>query len=173
MKRISFWIAPVLMMTLLMMTPTSAFATSKTYHLKGWFADAPSVAQGERELASAGAAKVCPSYGSWTDSFEPFTYTHTNYVFWQDYSASNVSFSVTCTFESVTHNFSGAWFADEASIQDGENAIENDLRKSVCGGGNHKVTNMHFNRYTYIRTDYVFWQDYSATGISGSFTCDE
>ena len=177
MKRISISIAPVLMMallmTVLMMTATSAFATSKTYHLKGWFADAPTLAQGEHDLASAGAAKVCPSYGSWTDSFEPFTYIHTNYVFWQDYSATNVSFSVTCTFESVTHTFSGAWFADEGSIQDGENAIENDLRQSVCGGGNHKVTNMHFNRYTYIHTDYIFWQDYSATGISGSFTCDE
>ena len=91
MKRISIWIALVLMMT-----ATSAFATSKTYNFNGWFADEPSVAQGEWDLASPQAARVCPSYGSWTDSFQPFTYTHTNFVFWQDYSASSISGSFTC-----------------------------------------------------------------------------
>ena len=168
MKHISMWIALVLMMT-----ATSAFATSKTYNFNGWFADEPSVAQGEYDLASAQAARVCPSYGSWTDSFQPFTYTHTNFVFWQDYSASSVNFSVTCTWESVKRTFSGAWFADEGSVQDGENAIQNDLWQSVCGGGNHQLTNMHFNPFTYTHTDFVFWQDYSASGIIGSFTCDE
>ena len=168
MKRISIWIALVLMMT-----ATSAFATSKTYNFNGWFADEPSVAQGEWDLASGQAAKVCPSYGSWTDSFQPFTYTHTNFVFWQDYSASNVNFSVTCTWESVNYTFSGAWFADEGSVQDGENAIQNHYWQNTCGGGNHQLTNMHFNSFTYTHTNFVFWQDYSASSISGSFTCDE
>jgi hypothetical protein len=168
MKRISIWIALVLMMT-----ATSAFATSKTYNFNGWFADEPSVAQGEWDLASPQAARVCPSYGSWTDSFQPFTYTHTNFVFWQDYSASNVNFSVTCTWESVNYTFSGAWFADEGSVQDGENAIQNHYWQNTCGGGNHQLTNMHFNSFTYTHTNFVFWQDYSASSISGSFTCDE
>lgn len=162
----------ILIVLVLMMTAMSAFATTKTYNFNGWFANESSVAQGEWDLASAQAAKVCPSYGSWTDSFQPFTYTHTNFVFWQDYSASNVNFSVTCTWESDTHTFSGAWFANEGSLQDGENAIENDLWQTVCGGGNHVLTNMHFNSFTYTHTDFFFWQDYSASGISGSFTCD-
>jgi hypothetical protein len=156
----------------LVLTPTLAFANSKTYNFNGWFADESSVAAGENALASQAAAKVCPSYGSWTDSFQPFSYTHTNFVFWQDYSASNVNFSVTCTWQQVRHTFSGAWFANEGSVQDGENAIETDLWQNVCGGGNHQLTNMQFNSFTYTHTNFVFWQDYSATGISGSFTCD-
>ena len=168
MKHISIWIALVLMMT-----ATSAFATSKTYNFNGWFANEPSVAAGEYALASGQAAKVCPSYGSWSDSFQSFTYTHTNFGFWQDYSASNVNFSVTCTWESVTHTFSGAWFANEGSVQDGENAIQGDYWQSTCGGGNHQLTNMHFNSFTYTHTNFGFWQDYSASGLSGSFTCDE
>jgi hypothetical protein len=168
MKRSSIWIALVLMMS-----ATSAFATSQTYNFNGWFADEPSVAAGEYALASAQAARVCPSYGTWTDSFEPFTYTWTNFFFWMDYSASNVNFSVTCTWESVNYTFSGAWFADEGSVQDGENAIQTDLWQDTCGGGNHWLTNMHFNSFTYTHTNFFFWQDYSASGISGSFTCDE
>lgn len=168
MKRISIWIALVLMMT-----ATSAFATSKTYNFNGWFADEPSVAAGEYALASQAAAKVCPSYGSWTDSFQPFTYTWTNFVFWMDYSASSVNFSVTCNYESINYSFSGAWFANEGSVQDGENAIQNDYWQSTCGGGNHWLTNMHFNSFTYTHTNFGLWQDYSASSISGSFTCDE
>jgi len=168
MKRISIWIAVVLMMT-----ATSAFATTRTYNFNGWFADEPSVAAGEYALASGAAAKVCPSYGSWTDSFQPFTYTWTNFGFWMDYSASSVNFSVTCNYESVNYTFSGAWFADEGSVQDGENAIQNDLWQDTCGGGNHWLTNMHFNPFTYTYTNFVFWNDYSASSISGSFTCDE
>ena len=168
MNRISIWIALVLMVT-----ATSAFATTKTFTFDGWFADESSVAQGEWDLASVQAAKVCPSYGNWTDSFQPFTYTHTDFGFWQDYSASNVKFAVTCTWESEPRTFSGYWFADEGSVQDGENAIQNDLWEGVCGGGNHVLTSMHFNPFTYTHTNFVFWQDYSATGISGSFTCDE
>jgi hypothetical protein len=168
MKHISIWIALVLMTT-----ATSAFANSKTYNFNGWFADESSVAAGEYALASGQAAKVCPSYGSWTDNFQPFTYTWTNFGLWMDYSASNVNFSVTCNWESVTHTFSGAWFADEGSVQDGENAIQGDEWQNVCGGGNHQLTNMHFNSFTYTHTDFGFWQDYSASGISGSFTCDE
>jgi len=168
MKRISIWIVLVLMLT-----ATSAFATSRTYNFNGWFADEPSVAAGEYALASQAAARVCPSYGTWTDSFQPFTYTHTNFVFWQDYSASNVNFSVTCNYDSINYTFSGAWFANEGSVQDGENAIQNDLWQNTCGGGGHWLTNMHFNPFTYTHTNYVFWQDYSASSISGSFTCDE
>ena len=168
MKRISIWIALVLMMT-----ATSAFATSRTYNFNGWFADEPSVAAGEWALASGQAARVCPSYGSWTDSFQPFTYTHTNFVFWQDYSASSVNFSVTCTWESINYSFSGAWFANEGSVQDGENAIQNYYWQNTCGGGSHQLTNMHFNSFSYTHTNYVFWQDYSASSISGSFTCEE
>ena len=156
----------------LALAPTFAMANSKTYNFHGWFADESSVAAGEYALASQAAAKVCPSYGSWTDHFQSFTYTHTNFVLWQDYSASSVNFSVTCNWQQVTHTFSGAWFADEGSVQDGENAIETDLWQGVCGGGNHQLTNMHFNPYTYTHTNFVFWQDYSASGISGSFTCD-
>jgi len=168
MKRISIWIALVLMMT-----ATSAFATSRTYNFNGWFADEPSVAAGEYALASQAAARVCPSYGTWTDSFQPFTYTWTNFVFWMDYSASSVNFSVTCNYESINYTFSGAWFANEGSVQDGENAIQNDLWQNTCGGGSHWLTNMHFNPFTYTHTNFVFWQDYSASSISGSFTCDE
>ncbi len=168
MKRISIWIALALMLA-----ATPAFATSKTYNFNGWFADEPSVAAGEYALASGAAAKVCPSYGTWTDSFQPFSYTWTNFGFWMDYSAANVNFSVTCNYESINYTFSGAWFADEGSVQDGENAIQNDLWQGTCGGGNHWLTNMHFNTFYWTHTNYFFWQDYSASGISGSFTCDE
>jgi uncharacterized protein YozE (UPF0346 family) len=170
MKRISIWIAVVMMMT-----ATSAFATSKTYNFNGWFADESSVANGEYALASQAAAEVCPSYGSWTDSFQPFTYTLTEFDdIWKDYSAANVNFSVTCTYESVNYTFSGAWFADEGSVQDGENAIQNDLWQDTCGGGNHWLTNMHFNTFYWTLTEFDdIWKDYSASSISGSFTCDE
>lgn len=156
----------------LVLSPTTASANSKTYNFTGWFADEPSVGAGEYALASQAAAKVCPAYGNWSDHFNSFTYTHTNFVFWQDYSASNVSFSVTCNWQQTTHYFQNAWFADEGSVQDGENAIENDLWQSVCGGGNHQITNMHFNSFSYTHTDFGLWQDYSASGLSGSFTCD-
>jgi hypothetical protein len=168
MKRISIWIALAMMLT-----ATSAYATSKTYNFNGWFADEPSVAAGEYALASGAAAKVCPSYGSWTDSFQSFTYTWTNFGFWMDYSASSVNFSVTCNYESVNYTFSGAWFANEGSVQDGENAIQGDLWQNTCGGGNHQLTNMHFNPFTYTHTNFGFWQDYSASSVSGSFTCEE
>jgi hypothetical protein len=38
--------------------------------------------------------------------------------------------------------------------------------------GAFQLTNMHFNSFTYTHTNFVFWQDYSASGLSGSFTCD-
>ena len=168
MKRISICIAMVLMLT-----ATSAFATTKTYNFNGWFANEPSVAAGEYALASGQAARVCPSYGTWTDHFQPFSYTWTNFGFWMDYSASNVNFSVTCNYESINYTFSGAWFANEGSVQDGENAIQHDLWQNTCGGGSHQLTNMHFNSFTYTHTDFGFWQDYSASSVSGSFTCEE
>ena len=152
--------------------PNFANATSKTYNFNGWFADEPSVAAGEYALGSQAAAKVCPSYGSWTDHFQSFTYTWTNFVFWMDYSASNVNFSVTCTWQQTNHTFSGAWFADYGSVQDGLNAITNDLWQQDCGGGNHQISNVHFNSFTYTHTDFGLWQDYSASGLSGTYTCD-
>jgi hypothetical protein len=157
----------------LTLSPTFAFANSQTYNFNGWFADESSVAAGEYALGSQAAAKVCPSYGTWSDSFQPFTYTWTDFGFWTDYSAANVNFSVTCTWQVVNYTFSGAAFEDYGSVQDGENAIQNDFWQNTCGGGNHQLTNMHFNPFYYTHTDFFFWQDYSASGISGSFTCDE
>ena len=156
----------------LAMAPVYANATSKTYNFNGWFADEPSVAAGENALASNAAGKVCPSYGSWTDHFNSFTYTWTNFVFWTDYSASSVTFSVTCNYTQTQHSFSGAWFADEGSVADGENDIIHDLWQDDCGGGNHQISNVHFNSFSWTHTDFGFWQDYSASGLSGTYTCD-
>jgi hypothetical protein len=156
----------------LALMPTFAFANSKTYNFTGSFEDYGSVAAGENAMASKAAAQVCPSYGNWSDSFQPFWYTYTNFVFWQDYSAANVNFSVTCSWQQVNYTFSGASFEDYGSVQDGENAIENDYWQSACGGGSHQISNFHFNTFYWTHTDYGLWQDYSAAGISGSFTCD-
>jgi len=156
----------------LALAPTFASANSKTYNFTGWFADQPSVAAGEYYIASQAASRVCPSYGNWSDSFQSFTYTWTNFGFWTDYSAGHVNFSVTCTWQQVNYTFSGAAFENYGSVQDGENAIETDYWQSTCGGGNHQITNFHFNTFYWTHTDYGFWQDYSASGISGSFTCD-
>ncbi|MGA2292524.1 hypothetical protein [Bradyrhizobium sp.] len=157
----------------LTLSPTFAFADSKTYNFNGWFADESSVAAGENALGLQAAIKVCPSYGNYSQSFQPFTYTWTNFVLWTDYSAANVNFSVTCTWEQVNHTFSGASFEDYGSVQNGENAIQGDYWRNPCGGGKHLLTNMQFNQFSYTHTDFGFWQDYSASGISGSFTCDE
>ncbi len=158
----------------LALTPTFASANSKTYNFIGWFSDEPSVAQGEYAAASDVAAKVCPSYGSWSDSFQPFSYTRMQPFIGPDsYSASNIKFSVTCTWQQVSQTFSDAWFSDYGSVQDGENAIESSLRNSACGGGNHQLTNIQFNPFSYTRMHPFIGSDsYSASGISGSFTCD-
>jgi len=159
----------------LALSPTFAFANSKTYNFTGSFVDYGSLSSAEYALASKAAGQVCPGYGNWTDSFQSFEYTLTEFDdTWKDYSATGVHFSVTCNWQQVNYTFSGAAFNDQGSVQDGENAIENDYWQQTCGDSNHQLTNMHFNSFEYIH-EHTWWgaNYYSATSISGSFTCDE
>ena len=160
----------------LALTPTLARANSQTYNFTGSFSDYGSLAAGEYALASKAAGEVC-SYGNWTDNFQPFQYTYQTWLGGaiQYYSASNVQFSVTCTWQQISYTFSGGWFSDEGSVQDGENAIENYYWQNTCGDSNHQLTNIHFNPFEYIVTSYVFglYKTYAASNISGSFTCEE
>jgi len=159
----------------LALTPSLASASSKTFNFTGSFSDYGSLGSGEYALASKAAAEVC-SYGNWSDSFKPFSYTLQTWLDGaiDEYSASNVSFSVTCTWQQLSYNFTGGWFSDEGSVQDGENDIENYYWKNTCGDSNHQLTNMHFNSFEYIVTSYLFgaFKTYAASNISGSFTCD-
>jgi hypothetical protein len=160
------------------MAPTMAFAgSSGPFNFTGNFWNQPSVAQGEYALASQAAAQVCPSYGNWTDNFQSFDYIHYSFLGWNWYDATNVHFSVSCNWQSASYTFSGAYFYDYDSVQDGENAIENYYWQNTCGGGNHRITNFHFNPFEYIVVNHQFLgitysTTYTATGISGSFTCD-
>ena len=175
MKRISTTqLTAIWMSFVLMMAPTIALANTATYNFQGSFVDYSSLAAGEYAMVSQAAAKVCPSYGNWSDSIKPFDYTHTYFDdIWNDYSANPVYFSITCNWQSVNHTFSGAYFVNYGSIQDGLNAIQNDLWEQDCGGGNHQLTNMHFNSFYWTETYFDgIWHDYSATGISGSYTCE-
>lgn len=75
-----------------------------------------------------------------------------------------------------TFTYSGAWFHDASSVQEGENWIENAWSSDACGGG--PLSSVQFNPYTY--TIWYFTLNpkvqgypmfYSAKHVSGKFTC--
>jgi hypothetical protein len=78
--------------------------------------------------------------------------------------------------EKQTFTYSGAWVHDAASVQEGENWIENAWSSDACGGG--PLSAVQFNPYTYtiwyftlnpkVRGYPMF---YSAKQVSGTFTC--